>query len=259
MEENDMEENIDKKPVYAMPPFNVGVGFAGDDLCPSMEMMGGAVDVDSILHSYDNGFFPWYSFRQSEAPRWFFPLKRFVLFPDEVHVSHSMRNLINRGELRVTFNKNFRGVVDGCRKLRYDDERAWLSRHMMDVCCEINGMGRALSVEVWNRADELVGGLYGMLSGMVFCGESMFSLVPSASKLAMIRLAQMMSVAEGSLIDCQMRSPHLESMGARYIEASEFISMLRTNRYGTLNPTELFNMMMSLGLDPDDYTPLFND
>ncbi len=251
-----MEENIDKKPVYVMPPFNVGVGFAGDDLCPSMEMMGGAVDVDSILHAYDSGFFPWYSFRQSEAPRWFFPLKRFVLFPDEVHVSHSMRNLINRGELRVTFNKYFRGVVDGCRKLRYDDERAWLSRHMMDVCCEINGMGRALSVEVWNRDDELVGGLYGMLSGMVFCGESMFSLVPSASKLAMIRLAQMMSVAEGSLIDCQMRSPHLESMGARYIEASEFISMLRTNRYGTLNPTELFNMMMSLGLDHDDYTPL---
>lgn len=251
-----MEEEFKREPVWVVPPFNVDVGFEPGDGTVLMEMAGGGIDVQSILRAYDQGFFPWFSFRDTEFPRWVFPLRRFVLFPDDVHVSHSMRNLINRGELRVTFNKAFRAVAEGCRKPRYEENGAWLSRHLVDVCCEVNRMGRAMSVEVWNRDGELVGGLYGILSGPVFCGESMFSLVPSASKLAMIRLAQLMSPLPGMLIDCQMRTAHLESMGAIYIEASDYISMLRNPSYSRYSTAAIYNTLMQKTLGPDDFTPL---
>lgn len=244
--------------VTAEAPFNVTLGFYPGDGVPMMEIQGGEITPETMEHAYATGYFPWYSFRMEPAPRWVCPLRRFVLFPDEVHISHSMRTLINRGELRVTFNKAFRDVIEGCRAPRYDELYAWLSRRMSEVCCELNRRGEAMSVEVWDMSDNLVGGLYGILSGGVFCGESMFSRVASASKLAFIRLAQMLSGSDRTLIDCQMYTAHHESMGARYIEISEYLNYLRDSDIVETGP-RFYNKLMASQLTEDCFVRLKED
>ena len=193
--------------------------------------VGGDLSIDRLLLAYSNGFFPWYSFRDSKEPMWYCPQQRFVIFPDEIHISHSMRQLMRSGRYQVTINKDFDGVIHGCAKAQDRDvtEGAWLGPDIISAYTEMHRQGFAASVEVWD-ADRLVGGLYGITIGAAFFGESMFSLVPSASKLALIHLAQVLRENGGSLIDCQFETPHLRSMGGRHISYEEYMELLNGER-----------------------------
>lgn len=184
--------------------------------------IGGDLSIDRLLLAYSNGIFPWYSFRDSDI-LWFCPMRRFVIFPNEIHVSHSMRNLMNKGLYDVTFNNDFPAVIEQCGKLRYDQEGAWLGEDMTKAYIALHDQGFAQSVEVWDEEGRLVGGLYGVTLGKCFFGESMFSLVPSASKLALIALAELMKDHGGVMIDCQLETPHLKSMGGRSIPYEEYM------------------------------------
>ena len=190
--------------------------------------VGGDLSVDRLILAYSNGFFPWFSFKHQDEPLWYCPLQRFVIFPGEVHVSHSMRQLIKKSDYRITVNKDFKGVIRGCATAqnRNQEDGAWLGPDIIEAYTELHRQGFAVSVEVW-QGEQLVGGLYGVHLGKAFFGESMFSLVPSASKLALIHLARTFEALGGSLIDCQFETPHLRSMGARYIPYEEYLRLIR--------------------------------
>ena len=190
--------------------------------------IGGNLSIDRLLLAYSNGFFPWFSYKDQEEPLWFCPLERFVIIPSEIHISHSMQQLINQQRYRVTMNEDFEGVIQGCATAqnRNQEEGAWLGPDIMKAYTELHRQGFAASVEVWD-GDRLVGGLYGVNLGKSFFGESMFSLVPNASKLALIHLARMLEILGGELIDCQLETPHLRSMGGRFITYEEYIRIIR--------------------------------
>jgi leucyl/phenylalanyl-tRNA--protein transferase len=198
--------------------------FGDDDGCIAI---GGDLSVDRLLLAYSNGIFPWYPFRHEELT-WYCPMQRFVIFPEEIHVSHSMRTLMNKGKYRLSFNEDFEGVIENCGQLRIDEDYAWLGPEMTEAYTALHREGFAASVEVWED-EKLVGGLYGVNIGSAFFGESMFSLVPSASKLALIHLAQTFQEIGGSLIDCQFETAHLKSMGGRYISYEEYMKIISSS------------------------------
>jgi len=196
--------------------------------------VGGDLSVDRLLLAYSHGFFPWYSYRHRDEPLWYCPLQRFVIFPAEIHVSHSMQQLIKKQQYTVTVNQDFDGVIRGCATAqnRDSEDGAWIGPDIIRAYTELHWQGFAASVEVWSPSSDqkdhrLVGGLYGVTIGSSFFGESMFSLVPNASKLALIHLARLFQQHGGRLIDCQLETPHLRSMGARYIPYDEYIQLLR--------------------------------
>lgn len=191
--------------------------------------VGGDLSVDRLLLAYSNGIFPWYSFRDYKEPMWYCPQDRFVIFPDEIHVSHSMRTLMNKQTFEVSIGEDFDGVIRGCSTAdgRYDGVGAWLGDDIIKAYTELHRQSLAQSVEVW-QDDRLVGGLYGVTIGRCFIGESMFSLVPSASKLALIYLADFMRENGGRMIDCQFETPHLKSMGGRHISYEEYMKILNS-------------------------------
>ena len=201
--------------------------YGDDDGCIAV---GGNLSVDRLLLAYSNGIFPWYPYYYDEAV-WYCPMQRFVIFPEEIHVSHSMRTLMNKDRYRMSINEDFEGVINNCSELRIEENGAWLGPAMIEAYTELHRQGFAASVEVWEKPGEgteerLVGGLYGVTIGRAFFGESMFSLVPSASKLALIHLAQTMKKTGGRIIDCQFHTPHLESMGGRYISYEEYMQII---------------------------------
>ena len=199
--------------------------------------VGGDLSVDRLLLAYSYGIFPWFSFRDWPCPAWYCPQKRFVIFPNEIHISHSMHTLMNKHKYRVTFNRDFDGVIEGCSSVdgRYYANGAWLGEDIMKAYRELNRLGYATSVEVWNKNSELVGGLYGVIVGDCYIGESMFSREPNTSKLALINLAQLMSRIGGKMIDCQLETPHLKSMGGRFISYTEYLEILNPKALEVLN------------------------
>lgn len=191
--------------------------------------VGGDLSVDRLLLAYSNGIFPWYGFKERREIMWYCPMDRFVIFPENIHVSHSMRTLINHRTYHVTFNKAFNNVIRGCSQVdgRYNERGAWLGKDMINAYERLHEQGFAASVDVWDKDNQLVGGLYGVTIGRSFFGESMFSLVPSASKLALIYLAHMMNDRGGKLIDCQFETPHLKSMGGEHIPYDRYMGIIR--------------------------------
>ena len=189
--------------------------------------VGGDLSADRLLLAYSNGFFPWYSFRDWDEPHWYCPLDRYVIFPNEIHISHSMRQLLRFDKYEVTINKDFLGVIRGCASVqgRNEEEGAWLGPDIINAYTELNRQGFATSVEVWEQ-ERLVGGLYGVCLRRAFFGESMFSLVPNASKLALICLALRMETIGGHFIDCQFETPHFASMGGRHITYEQYMRIL---------------------------------
>ena len=197
---------------------------ADEDGCLAV---GGDLSTDRLLLAYQHGIFPWFSFRDNDEPVWYCPHERFVIFPDEIHISHSMRTLFNKKKYTFSLNQDFEGVIHNCSKLRYDEEGAWLGEDIIKAYTELHRQGFAVSVEVWEMNEKrLVGGLYGVNIGSAFFGESMFSLVPSGSKMALIFLAKTMQELGGSIIDCQLKTAHLESMGGRYISYDEYMKLI---------------------------------
>ena len=189
--------------------------------------VGGDLSIDRLLLAYSYGIFPWYSFRDSDI-LWYCPMERFVIFPDEIHVSHSMRTLIHKNQYRTTINENFSEVIQQCSisNGRHEMSGAWLGDDMIAAYTELHRQGLAASVEVWED-ERLVGGLYGVNLGRAFFGESMFSKVPSGSKLALIYLAHTLCGLGGTIIDCQFETPHLKSMGGRKITYDEYMKLIR--------------------------------
>jgi len=190
--------------------------------------IGGDLNPERLILAYHHGIFPWFPFRNWGEPHWYCPMQRFVIFPNEIHVSHSMRSLINKQQYRVSINEDFDGVIHGCSLAqdRINQNGAWLGDDIIEAYTALHNMSYAASVEVWDDKGRLVGGLYGVTINDCFIGESMFSLVPSASKLALIGLAYHLQDLGWKMIDCQLETPHLRSMGARFIPYDDYITLL---------------------------------
>lgn len=196
--------------------------------------VGGELSINRLLLAYSHGFFPWYPVNLEDEPKWYCPLDRFVIFPNEIHVSHSMRTMLNKGIYEISFNQAFKQVIQGCSKVDGRDRSlgAWLDGPMITAYSQMHEAGYAVSVEVWQKSGEerqLIGGLYGIFLRGAFFGESMFSEAPSASKIALIALAQRLSKIGGKFIDCQFETPHLKSMGGRHIPYEEYMRILCEN------------------------------
>ena len=191
--------------------------------------IGGDLSVDRLLLAYSNGFFPWYAYQMESQPHWYCPLDRYVIFPSEIHISHSMRQLLRQQKYEVTVNRDFEGVIRGCSTAqgRNEEGGAWLGPDIIKAYTELHRLGYAVSIEVW-EGQRLVGGLYGVTLLKAFFGESMFSLVSNASKLALIHLAKAMEAAGGHFIDCQFETPLFVSMGGRHISYEQYMNLLKT-------------------------------
>ncbi len=186
--------------------------------------IGGDLSPERLLLAYRNGIFPW--FEDDEPILWWCPPERMVLFLDELKVSKSMRNILNRDIFRVTWDTAFKDVIALCRDIKRNGQRGtWITTEMTEAYCRLHELGYARSVEVW-QGEELVGGLYGVDMGHVFCGESMFSLAPNASKVAFIALAHHLREKNYKLLDCQVHNDHLETLGAREIPRREFLKII---------------------------------
>ncbi|MFD0766274.1 leucyl/phenylalanyl-tRNA--protein transferase [Mucilaginibacter lutimaris] len=186
--------------------------------------VGGDLSTGRLLLAYQNGIFPWYS--EDEPILWYSPHQRFVLYPGELRVSKSMGKVLRSGMFAITTNTSFNDVVEACSAIKREgQDGTWITNDMKAAYAELHRQGHANSVEVWHD-DQLVGGLYGVNAGNVFCGESMFSLVSNASKAALIWL---INTQRYQLIDCQVYTEHLESMGARMIPREDYMAMLRNS------------------------------
>lgn len=205
-------------PPDAFPP----VARALDDP-PGLLAGGGDLSPARLVAAYSRGIFPWFS--DGEPVLWWSPDPREVLFPAEIHVSRSLRKVIARGEFQVTENRDFAAVIEGCATARGENTGTWITAGMRDAYRELNRLGVASSIEVWWQG-ELAGGLYGVRSGAVFCGESMFSHRDNASKVALAWLAAQCPARGITLIDCQMPSAHLRSLGSRPLPRAEFLRYL---------------------------------
>ena len=200
--------------------------YLGED--DGLVAVGGDLSVERLLLAYSNGFFPWYAFQMESEPHWYCPLDRYIIFPNEIHISHSMKQLLRQNKYEVTINQDFEGVIHGCSKAqeRNKEVGAWLGPDIIKSYTELHCRGYAASVEVW-EGERLVGGLYGVVLRNAFFGESMFSLVPNASKLALIHLAKAMERVDGCFIDCQFETPLFKSMGGRHITYEKYMKLIR--------------------------------
>ncbi|MGH1384185.1 leucyl/phenylalanyl-tRNA--protein transferase [Kordia sp.] len=185
---------------------------------------GGDLQPERLLLAYKNGIFPWYS--EDEPIIWWSPDPRMVLFPDDLRVSKSMRQLLCRETFTVTFNTAFEHVIRACALIhRPGQDDTWITNEMEDAYIELYKMGHVTSVEVW-RDEKLVGGAYGVNLGHVFCGESMFALESNASKFGFIHLVKRLKANGCQIIDCQMHTNHLASLGAYEVPREVFLSYL---------------------------------
>lgn len=185
--------------------------------------IGGDLSADRLLLAYKQGIFPWFD---GDVPMWWCPHPRFVLFPVELKVSKSMKVLLKRNAFEFTINKAFPQVIKACKeKERADQDGTWITDDVEAAYNELHKLGYAHSTEVWKN-NELAGGLYGIRMGNIFFGESMFSHVSNASKYAFIKYADVLKKEGVQLIDCQVYTEHLESLGARMIDREEFITRI---------------------------------
>ncbi|MEO6818738.1 MAG: leucyl/phenylalanyl-tRNA--protein transferase [Ginsengibacter sp.] len=189
--------------------------------------VGGNLHLDTLLRAYKIGTFPW--FNEGEPILWYHPNPRFVLFPENLVISHSMRNVINKHSFRFTHNKNFGQTIRNCRIAKrkgFTGENTWITDDIEIAYNRLFENGYAHSAEAWLNG-ELVGGLYGVMIGKVFFGESMYSNVPNASKFAFIKMVQLLMKNGVEVIDCQIFTPHLQSLGADYISREDFCALLK--------------------------------
>ncbi|KIC92724.1 leucyl/phenylalanyl-tRNA--protein transferase [Flavihumibacter solisilvae] len=185
--------------------------------------IGGDLSPQRLLAAYRQGIFPWY---EDEPILWWSPDPRFVLFPAELKISRSMRPVLNGNRFRFSINEAFSQVMKHCRQVKRTGQRgSWINEEMIRSYTQLHEMGYAFSAEAW-EADQLAGGLYGLRIGKVFCGESMFSHTSNASKFAFINWVKFLQKEGVQLIDCQVYTEHLESLGARMIPRSAFLQNL---------------------------------
>ncbi|MDX1489962.1 MAG: leucyl/phenylalanyl-tRNA--protein transferase [Pseudohongiellaceae bacterium] len=189
--------------------------------------VGGNLSSERLILAYSQGIFPWY---QDDLPiLWWSPGTRMVLYPEKLHVSRSMRKVIKQSPYRISFDEAFDQVISQCAELRLDAEGTWITSDMQKAYITLHKMHFAHSVEVWED-NILVGGLYGIAMGQAFFGESMFSTRSNTSKLALIALSKQLQDWGYQLIDCQVPSEHLESLGAQEMQREDFMKELERLR-----------------------------
>lgn len=191
--------------------------------------VGGDLSAERLLTAYSEGIFPW--FNEGDPILWWSPDPRFVLFPDELVVSRSMRPYFNQKKFQVTFDRDFEGVMRNCQQSNRNGQSGdtWITEDMIQAYVQIHHLGYAHSVEVWQDGEQ-VGGLYGISLGKIFFGESMFAKVSNASKYGFITLVQNLREKGFVLIDCQQQTQHLGSLGARPISRKSFLQYLEENK-----------------------------
>lgn len=188
--------------------------------------IGGDLNPDRLLLAYRFGIFPWY---QDEPIMWWFTHPRCILYPEKVKVSKSMRPYFNQNKFEVTYDTSFEEVMYSCADItRKDQDSTWINDEMIDAYCKLHEKGYAHSVEVWQEG-KLVGGLYGVSVGKIFCGESMFAKVSNASKYALISLCRLLEVKGYDVIDCQQETGHLMSLGAQLVSKESFYNTIKWN------------------------------
>ena len=188
--------------------------------------VGGDLSLDRLLLAYKNGVFPW--FNDDEPILWWSPRDRMVVNPNDYKVSKSIRNILNKNIFEVTINKNFEAVIKSCQNIeRKGQDGTWISDDIIKSYSKLHKLGKAMSFEVWQNG-ALVGGLYGVDLGHVFCGESMFSKVPNASKVAFVKLIEYLKANNYKLLDCQVHNDHLEKLGAFEISRATFMMILKS-------------------------------
>ncbi len=188
--------------------------------------IGGDLSVKRLLDAYNHGIFPWYE--ASQPVMWWSPDPRMVLFPEKLKISKSMRQMLRQDSFRVTFNQDFEAVINKCAAIKRDGQKGtWITNEMKKAYLELFNLGFVQSVEVWEN-EALVGGLYGIYlkEKKVFCGESMFAEVSNASKFGFIKWVEHLKKKGVKLIDCQIYTAHLESLGAEEISRNEFLEFL---------------------------------
>jgi leucyl/phenylalanyl-tRNA--protein transferase len=187
--------------------------------------MGGDLSPERLLLAYENGIFPWY---EGDHILWWCPDPRFVLFPDDIKVHKNIRKMMRSNEFEFTINKAFHQVIRNCKKIfRPGQDGTWITNDVEKAYIKMHELGYATSAEVWQDG-ELVGGVYGMKLGKVFFGESMFSKVSNASRLAFITYVKLLQQEGIELIDCQVYTEYLESLGAKMIERKDFLRLLNS-------------------------------
>ena len=192
--------------------------------------IGGDLSVKRLLDAYNHGIFPWYE--ASQPVMWWSPDPRMVLFPEKLKISKSMKQVLRQDSFRVTFNQDFEAVINECAAIKRGGQNGtWITADMKKAYLELFHLGIVKSVEVWQNG-ELVGGLYGIYlkDKKVFCGESMFSKVSNASKLGFIKWVEQLKLEGVKLIDCQVYTAHLESLGAEEIPRKNFLEFLSFSR-----------------------------
>jgi leucyl/phenylalanyl-tRNA---protein transferase len=189
--------------------------------------VGGDLSRERLLYAYSNGIFPWYETRYI---LWWCPDPRFVLFPGELRISSSMKQLLKKQAFEFSVNRDFNAVISSCKTItRRGQDGTWITEEMRNAFNDLHAAGYAHSAEVWSEG-ELVGGLYGVRLGKIFFGESMFSRQSNASKYAFIRYVEHLKKEGVELIDCQVYTAHLESLGAEMIPRSRFLNLIKSLR-----------------------------
>lgn len=191
--------------------------------------VGGDLSPERLIGAYRRGIFPWYS--DGDPIIWWSPNPRFVLFPDDLCVSKTMRQVLRRKIFRITCDRDFRAVIRGCREPRRKERGTWITDEMLEAYARLHELGIAHSVEAWQDG-ELAGGLYGLSLGRCFFGESMFTRADNASKAAFITLTKKLAELEFVIIDCQVHTAHLESLGAVHIDREEYLDILEEGLKG---------------------------
>ena len=187
--------------------------------------VGGDLSQQRLRLAYRMGIFPWFS--NGDPILWWSPDPRLVLYPSEIGISKSLKKVIRKGVFRVSMDTAFERVIQGCAQVRLEkDEGTWITAEMVDAYCRLHSAGFAHSVEVW-LGDELAGGLYGVSFGKCFFGESMFSRITNASKVAFVALVEHLLAASFDIIDCQVTTEHMISFGARKIPRDAFLKQLK--------------------------------
>jgi len=201
--------------------------------------VGGDLDVERVLKAYKKGIFPWYS--NEEPLLWWSPNPRFVILPSTFKVSKSMRPIIRKYNYAVTINKAFEEVISNCKLVSRKDQcfESWITQDMQQAYIQLHHLGHTISVELWNENNELMGGLYGLLLGAVFCGESMFAKQSNASKIAFIHFANFLFSHGCKIIDCQTHTNHLQSFGGRNLNRPIFLKLLKKLQLKQMNFSDI--------------------
>lgn len=208
---------LDKRIIFPNPEL------ADDD---GLLAVGGDLSVDRLILAYQNGIFPWYN--ENEPILWWCPKDRYIIKPEKVRISKSMKRVLNKKDFIINYNNDFTGVITNCKEIREAKDGTWITDEIKNAYIKLFNYGFAECVEVVKN-NELVGGIYGVRLGNCFFGESMFSKVPSGSKIALIYLAKKLKEENVLFIDCQFHTEHLESMGGEYISWQTYKDILDKN------------------------------